>query len=410
MAETENSCSLCSKPKAEVKTLLKSGDFYICDECINFAHQLILEQEAGKDKKAKKQEGKLMTPSQLVQELDKYIIGQDEAKKVFALAVYNHYKRIDKENKLKVGTKIRKSNVLLIGPTGTGKTLLAQTIAKFLDVPFTIADATSLTEAGYVGDDVETILQRLILAADGDIEKAKRGIVFIDEIDKIARRDAGVSTTRDVSGEGVQQALLKILEGTEARVQVTGGRKSATSQVDSIDTSDILFICGGAFVGLNKLASKKKTNDFSMGFNATVGKVDEVLSDFNVEPEMLYEYGLIPEFVGRLPVVCQLKELTEAELRRVLIEPKDSIVNQYKALLSLDDLELEFTDCCLDEVVKKAVQNKTGARGLQSILEKHLQDTMFNAPDWDDVEKVIISGDVISSNAPPQKVTKNNEV
>ena len=389
-------CSICGKGKDDVSNLLKVGDFYICNECVDLAHGLIHENtktEVVKDRK--------FTPSELVKHLDQFVIGQEEAKKVLALAVYNHYKRIDKRNTLKASVDIQKSNILLVGPTGTGKTLLAQTIAKFLDVPFTIADATSLTEAGYVGDDVETILQRLILAADGDVEKAKHGIIFIDEIDKIAKRGAGASITRDVSGEGVQQALLKIIEGTNARVQISGNRKTPGTQVDYIDTSDILFICSGAFVGLSDIVDKEETG---MGFFSNVEKKKEPKKKVRreIHPEELNEFGLIPEFVGRLPVICELDELDEDDLCHILTEPRNAILKQYQAMLEFDGVELEFDKKAIKAVAKLAYENKTGARGLRSIIETKLRDVMFQAPDIEGLKKIVVGEKVITSNAKPK--------
>ena len=390
-------CSICGKGKDDVSNLLKVGDFYICNECVDLAHGIIHDDT----EKSKIVKDRKFTPSELVKHLDQFVVGQEEAKKVLALAVYNHYKRIDKQNTVKSPVDIQKSNILLIGPTGTGKTLLAQTIAKFLDVPFTIADATSLTEAGYVGDDVETILQRLILAADGDVEKAKHGIIFIDEIDKIAKRGAGASITRDVSGEGVQQALLKIIEGTNARVQISGNRKTPGTQVDYIDTSDILFICSGAFVGLNEIVDKEETG---MGFFSNVEKKKEPKKKVRreIHPEELNEFGLIPEFVGRLPVICELDELDEDDLCHILTEPRNAILKQYQAMLEFDGVELEFDKKAIKAVAKLAYENKTGARGLRSIIESKLRDVMFQAPDIQGLKKIVVGEKVITANAKPK--------
>lgn len=391
------SCSFCHKTKAEVKILVGGDDgVFICNECIDSTVELIKEDSKSSVSKDQAVSAEKLTPKKIVSHLNDYVIGQDDAKKTIAVAVYNHYKRISGLSKTTEGVEVAKSNILVIGPTGTGKTLLGQVVAKLLDVPFVIADATSLTEAGYVGDDVETILQRLINAADGDVKKAEKGIVFIDEIDKLAKRSAGSSITRDVSGEGVQQALLKIIEGTNARIPQQGTRKHPNGAVEYIDTTNILFICGGAFVGLDKMMEKKASKNKGIGFTSQVASVDKAsvtLEDAinnKILPEDLSAFGLIPEFVGRLPVISILKELTKEDLKKIMTEPKNAIYKQYQSLLAMEDVELVFSELVIDQIVTIAIEQKTGARGLRSIIEEVLKPVMYDLPEMVDVLRVVI--------------------
>ena len=384
----EHDCSLCGKPEAEVDRMVAVADnICICNECIDLAFEVI-----HADDKKPASLGISFTPSGIVNILNDYVIGQDAAKRTLALAVYNHYKRINSKNKLKAGVDLQKSNILMIGDTGTGKTLLAKTIAKCLDIPFAIADATSLTEAGYVGDDVETILQRLLISADGDIAKAEHGIVFIDEVDKIAKRHAGASLSRDVSGEGVQQALLKIIEGAKVSVPLTGNRKAPGHQQEYINTQDILFICAGAFAGIEKIIERKSVKDkTNIGFGASVkSQKEERTTSVNVTPEDLYEFGFIPEFVGRLPIICSLEPLSKKALKSILLEPKDAIIKQFQAMFSFDGAEFFITDDAVNEVIDKAFIQKTGARGLRTILEDALKDIQFELPDMENVQSVTL--------------------
>jgi ATP-dependent Clp protease ATP-binding subunit ClpX len=378
-------CSFCHKHNSEVKKMVSGENVYICNECVDTCQNIMSVSDNNVNIPASK-----LTPSAIVAHLNEYVIGQSAAKKSIAVAVYNHYKRLNNPNI--DNTEIVKSNILLLGPTGSGKTLLGQTVAKLLDVPFVIADATSLTEAGYVGDDVETILQRLINAADGDIQKAERGIVFIDEIDKIAKRGAGPSITRDVSGEGVQQALLKIIEGTEARIPQQGSRKHPNSNVEFINTKNILFICGGAFVGLDKIIKNKSRKDNHMGFIQKKKEEDKVVANLNnrIHPEDLSEFGLIPEFIGRLPVITMLEELSKDDLKKVMTEPKNAVYKQYQGLFSVENVKLEMSDKAIEQVVSIAIEQKTGARGLRTILEEVLSPVMYALPDMQAIATVVI--------------------